>query len=92
MSLKQILLIRKKNPKPPLVYIYAVMDYNAMVENLAKAIDEEIYFTKTLSNNAVRISTLSSETYRKLMCLIQDKKIIHHTYQIKEDRAYRVVI
>jgi hypothetical protein len=33
-----------------------------MVENLAKDVDEETYFTKTLSNSAIRISILSSET------------------------------
>jgi hypothetical protein len=54
------------------------MEYKAIVENLSKAIDKETDFTKTLSNNTVRISTLLSETYRKL---------IHHTYQIKQDRA-----
>jgi hypothetical protein len=63
-----------------------------MVENLAKVVDEETYFTKTLSNNTVRISTLSSETYRKLIRHIQDEKIIHLTYEIKHDRAYSVVI
>jgi hypothetical protein len=58
-----------------------------MVDNLAKAVDEETYFTKTLSNNTVRISPLSPETYRKLIRHIQDEKIVHHTYQIKQDRA-----
>jgi capsid portal protein len=53
-------------PLPP-IYIYGAMDYKAMVENLAKAVDEETYFTKTLSNNTVRISIISSETYRKLI-------------------------
>jgi hypothetical protein len=69
-----------------------VSDYKAMVENLAKAVDEETYFTKTLSNNTVRISPQSLEIYRKLMRHIQDEKVVHHTYQIKQDRAYRVVI
>jgi hypothetical protein len=55
------------------------MDYEAMVENLAKAIEEETYFTKTLPNDTVRFSTLSSETYRKLIDHIRNEKIIHHT-------------
>jgi hypothetical protein len=65
---------KKKDPKPSPFYMYGVTDYKAMVENLAKAVDEETYFTKTLSNNTVRISTISSETYRKLICHIQDQK------------------
>jgi hypothetical protein len=82
----------KREPKPPPIYIYGVTDYKAMVENLAKAVDEETYFTKTLSNNTVRISTQSPETYRKIMRHIQDEKIVYHMYQIKQDRAYRVLI
>jgi ribosomal protein S25 len=72
---------KKKDSKPLPICIYGVMDYKAMVENLAKAVDEETYFTKTLSNK----SKLSSETCRKLMRHIQDEQIIHHVYQIKQD-------
>jgi hypothetical protein len=49
-------------------------DYKAVVENLAKAVDEETYFTKTLSNNTERISILLSKTYRKLICHTKDEK------------------
>jgi hypothetical protein len=83
---------KKIYTKPPAIYIYCATDYKAMVGSLAKVVEEETYFTKTLSNNRVRISTLSSETYGKLIRHIQDKKIIHLTYQIKEDRAYRDVV
>jgi mannose-6-phosphate isomerase class I len=83
---------KRKDPKPSPIYIYGVTDYKAMVRNLAQAVNEETYFTKTLYNNTVRISILSSETSRKLLRHIQDEKIIHHMYQIKQDRAYRVVI
>jgi hypothetical protein len=79
MSLKQALLMRKKNPKPPPIYIYGVTGYKAMVESIAKAIDEETYFTKTLSNVTVRISTLSLETLRKFIRHTQEEIIIHHT-------------
>jgi hypothetical protein len=34
-------------PTPP-IYISGVTDYKALVENFAKAVDEETYFTKTL--------------------------------------------
>jgi hypothetical protein len=59
-----------------------------LVLNLAKAVDEKTYFTKTRSNNTERISTLLSETYRELIRHIQDDKILHHMCQIKLDRVY----
>jgi hypothetical protein len=63
---------KNEDPNPP-INIYGVTAYKAIVENLAKAVDEETYFTKTLSNNTVRVSTLSSKTYRQLIRHIQDE-------------------
>jgi hypothetical protein len=40
----------------------------------------------------MKIMPNTPETYRKLIQHVRDKKIIHHTYQIKEERAYRIVI
>jgi hypothetical protein len=54
-------------------------------ETLAKDVDEETYFAKTLSNNTARLSTISSEIYRKLIRHIQDENIRHNTYKIKQD-------
>lgn len=33
-----------------------------------------------------------SDTYRKLVRYIKESKILHHTYQLKEENAYRGVI
>jgi hypothetical protein len=34
----------------------------------------------------------TSQSYRKLITQFQQEKIVHHTYQIREERAYRVEI
>jgi hypothetical protein len=60
-----------------------------MVRNLAKAVDEETYFTKTPSDNTVRTTALSSEIYRKLIHYIQDEKIQHT--RIKSSRTELIV-
>jgi selenocysteine-specific translation elongation factor len=63
-----------------------------MVEHLATAIEEEQYYCKALSNETIKINVTTSESYRKLIKQLQQEKIVHHTYQIREERAYRVVI
>lgn len=80
------------NPRPPPIYIYGVRDYKAMMRDLAQAIEDERYHTKTLANNTVKINTHSIEGYRQLIRHLRDKNIIHHTYQIKQERAYRIVL
>jgi hypothetical protein len=50
-----------------------------MVKHLATTIEEQ-YYCKAVSNETIKIGQL------------QEEKIVHHTYQIREERAYRVVI
>ena len=39
-----------------------------------------------------QISTQNPNTYRKLIRHLNRENIIHHTYQMKQDRAFRIVI
>lgn len=81
-----------KDPRPPPIYIYGVKDFKAMIEHLALVAAEETYFTKALPNNTIKINPQTPDTYRKLIHHIREEKIVHHTYQIKQERAYRIVI
>ena len=45
-----------------------------------------------MANNVIKITCLSPETYRTLIKHFKDTDIYYHTYQIKEERAYRLVI
>ncbi|CAH1102501.1 unnamed protein product [Psylliodes chrysocephalus] len=74
------------------IYIYGVTDYGAMIANLTAATAAETYYTKTLSNNTVIINPTNPDTYRKLIHHLRNENIVQHTYQPKEERAYRIVI
>jgi hypothetical protein len=63
-----------------------------MTENISQIIDQEAYHTKTFSDNTVKINSYQPETYRKLIRHLEEEKIIDHSYQLKQERAYRVVI
>lgn len=82
----------QKDPKPPPIYIYGVTDYKAMTDSLALITEDETYYCKALSNNTVKINPYSADTYRKLIRYLRMENIVHHTYQLKQERAYRVVI
>lgn len=79
-------------PKPPPIYIYNVNNYNDMMKAIATAINDEQYHTKTLANNTVKINVHTADTYRKLTRLLKDENVKFHTYQLKEERSYRIVI
>jgi len=45
-----------------------------------------------MAKNFIKITCFSPETYRTLIKHFKDTDIYYHTYQIKEDRAYIVVL
>jgi hypothetical protein len=63
-----------------------------MVDNLSKAIEDETYQCKIPSNYKVKVTTQHPDTYRTLIRHLHSEHTIHHTYQMKHDTAYRVVI
>lgn len=83
---------QQKIPKPPPIFIYGVINYNEMVNKLTEIIEQEQYSTKCMADNTIKINCTTSETYRKLVAFLKGNNIVHHTYQLKEERAYRVVI
>jgi len=63
-----------------------------MVKYLTETLEEVQYYCKALPNETVKINVNTSDSYRRLIKRLQDDKIVHHTYQVREERAYRVVL
>ena len=63
-----------------------------MVKYLTETLEEEQYYCEALPNETVKINVNSPESYRRLIKRFRDDKIVHHTYQIREEMAYRVVL
>lgn len=83
---------KPNTPRPPPIFVYGVKNFMAMLDNLAKAAEPETYRTLAMANETVKITAHSIETYRKLVRHMKEENIVHHTYQLKEERAYRIVI
>jgi len=79
-------------PKPPPIIIYGVLNYKKMIENLTTITEEETFQCKVLQNDSIKINTHTTDAYRKLVRHLNSETIVHHTYQMKQNRAYRVVI
>lgn len=79
-------------PAPPPVFIHGVMNYQQMRANLSTALQDTDYVTRTLANNTVKINPKTVDAYRALVRHLRSNNVVFHTYQIKQDRAYRVVL
>ncbi|KAL1449427.1 hypothetical protein WDU94_001934 [Cyamophila willieti] len=79
-------------PPPPPVFIHGVTDYQQMRSSISTALPETEYITRTLANNTVKINPKTVDGYRALVRYLRSNNIVFHTYQIKQERAYRVVL
>jgi hypothetical protein len=82
----------QKKDKPPPIFIHGVQNYEEMVKHIQLIAEQEQYITKSLANNVVKINCENPDTYRKMIKEFQAQNIYHHTYQLKEERAFRIVI
>jgi hypothetical protein len=63
-----------------------------MLKSLTEVAEDEQFLTKTLGNNVVKLVCLTTDTYRAITKHCRDRNIYYHTYQLEEERAFRVVI
>ncbi|VEN54315.1 unnamed protein product, partial [Callosobruchus maculatus] len=82
----------KKIPRPPPIFVYGVINFPEMIKKLSEIVAEEQYITKSMPDNTIKINCNTPDTYRILVRFMRENNIVHHTYQLKEERAFRVVI
>lgn len=83
---------QKTIPKPPPIFVHGVVNYEQMLNTLAAVAEEDKFFTKCLAENVVKINAKTPETYRSLVKYMKERNIVYHTYQMKEEKPYRVVL
>ena len=81
----------KKHKALP-IFVHGVINYGEMIKRIRDIAEDEQYFTKSLANSVIKINCVTPETYRKLVKYLKENNIFYHTYQLKEERAYRIAI
>lgn len=79
-------------PKPPPIFIPYVGNIAKMVANINKIISTSDYSFKSLRDGQVRLMIKTVESYRKIVHYFDDSKVSYHTFQLKQERAFRVVL
>lgn len=81
-----------EEPKPPPIFIPDVADIAKMVASISKIISSNNFSFKSLRDGQVRLITKNVDSYRKIIKFLESSKKAFHTYQLKNERAYKVVI
>lgn len=79
-------------PKPPPFYLEGVGEVEGMIKKFTGLTGEKSFVYKCLSDGSVRVNASTIAAYRNLTKFLRDKKIAFHTYQIKSERSFDVVI
>lgn len=78
--------------KPPPIVVSGVTNYEQMIRSLNSIIGENLYSCKTQADGDVRILTNTIAHYRSLEEFLNKMKLEYHTYQVKSERTFDVVL
>ncbi|BES89815.1 Associated with zinc fingers [Nesidiocoris tenuis] len=78
-----------KDKCPPL-YIYNINNINALLSEINNLNPGSFSYRTT--NGAIRLTTETIDGYRTITSYLESKKAEFHTYQLKDNRNFRVVI
>jgi hypothetical protein len=70
-------------PKPLPIYITDVKNISQLVQQ---------YETEDLTDNQVKVQPKTSESYRTIIKALAEKRSEFHTYKLKEERSYNIVL
>jgi len=63
-----------------------------IIRSINEVAETEQFFNKRMANNVIKIACLTPETSRTLIKHFKETDVYYRTHQIKEERAYRVVL
>jgi hypothetical protein len=82
-----------KMQKPPPIFVPGVKDIKCFTAILDTKVGKESYVYKTVNNSGqVKLATANEETYRDIVNILIENSYVFHTYQLKKDRPFRVVL
>lgn len=82
---------QEREEKPPPIFIPLVMHYQSLINEL-NTVGKDSYQCKIIGKDQIKLQCSTPDIYRKVVKLLQNNKTAFHTYQLKNERNYRVVL
>lgn len=78
-------------PLPPPIFVRNVSDFIELRNQLIKLIGPQTFSFKSSANN-LKINTTNPDSYREVIKYLKTGNAEYHTYQARENKAFRIVI
>lgn len=80
-------------PKPEPIFVTGVLNVTSLKDALNRFVDSSLYTMTTLrSGHVIKIMPKDIQTYKSIRENFISSNISHYTYQLKSERAYRVIL
>lgn len=79
------------NPLPPPIFVRNVGNFNEIRNQLINLAGPDNFYFKSSANN-LKINTKNSDSYRAVITYLKTGKYEYHTYQARDNKAFRIVI
>lgn len=80
-----------KTSKPPPIFIQEQINYNKFCQKILELTDATGFDCKS-STKGLKLQTYSPTSYRSVVSYLKNNNVSFHSFQLKEEKAYRVVI
>jgi hypothetical protein len=81
-----------KDAKPPPIFLPGVTKVVPMIQALDAMVSKSGYSYKCLNQDKMKLFPTTPDDYRKIVRGLTDLNVSFHTFQLKQERAYRVVL
>ena len=81
-----------KKPEIPPIYIHAVTNMKALIQDIKGVLSQHEFTYQALSNGETKVQVNSIDGYRELVKQLDLINAEYRTYQIKSERAIRVIL
>lgn len=78
--------------KPPPIFIPQVRNVKTMLEEIGQMVPLSSLTYKALKDGHVKLNVKSVDEFRKVQSFLLSKKVQFQTFQVKQERAFRVVL
>ncbi|KRF85476.1 uncharacterized protein Dvir_GJ25846 [Drosophila virilis] len=78
--------------KPAPLFIPFVPEIMPLIEGINDVIGEGTYATKPSAGQGLQVLCNDVDSYRKLVQYFQDNSIASHTYQLKHERGFKIIM
>lgn len=86
--------ITKKVADPPIppIFLPGVENVNNMIKDVKKLMDSAEFTYRAMPNGDIKICVQKIYSYRELVKFMDTNKVEYHTYQLKSERSFRVLM